>query len=210
MEVETFVYSGGAVKALDDQGKVGGYLVRFTGPDDPDLAGEYFTAKTYFGAHDGHGVDAMFHHGQPLITIKDGKRTVFKAQADRIFAPVNARKDENGIWAETILNIADDYERRVFELAKKGKLGWSSGAAGHTVRRTKSGEITRWIIAEGSLTPTPAEPRNRAMSLKSFVENAKAEQEPEVLPEASDDAADTAKALQLRARAYLYLSSGGQ
>src|SRR5262249_11903809 len=44
---ESMVYYGGEVKALPD-GKVGGYLVLFTGPDNPDLAGDYFTKSTEF------------------------------------------------------------------------------------------------------------------------------------------------------------------
>ena len=39
---------GGAVKALGD-GKIGGYLVRFTDMQSPDLTGDYFTADTELG-----------------------------------------------------------------------------------------------------------------------------------------------------------------
>ena len=42
-ESETVVVFGDTVKALGD-GRVGGYLVRFTSPDEPDLEGEYFDA----------------------------------------------------------------------------------------------------------------------------------------------------------------------
>ena len=48
MEGETLITFGGAVKALGD-GKIGGYLVRFSGPKDPDLEGEFFTKDTAFG-----------------------------------------------------------------------------------------------------------------------------------------------------------------
>lgn len=158
---DTLIHFGGAIKALDDTGKVGGYLVRFTDADRKDLVGDYFTAKTYLGAHNGDGVDTLFHHG---LAIKDG----FDKYADHLFTPLKAKKDEIGIWAETILDMADEYEKTVFELVKSGKLGWSSGATGHMVKRAEDGELLRWPIAEGSLTPTPCEPMNRAMSLKSY------------------------------------------
>jgi hypothetical protein len=58
------------------------------------------------------------------------------------------------------------------ELAKSGKLGYSSGATGHMVERKKMAdgryEITRWPIGEASLTPTPAEPMNMVKSLKDM------------------------------------------
>jgi len=60
---EQLIYHGGAVKALGD-GKVGGYLVRFTTKDEPDLEGEFFDAKTDYGTAEksavyyNHGLDA--------------------------------------------------------------------------------------------------------------------------------------------------------
>ncbi len=44
---ETLVYQGGAAKALDDKGKVGGYLVLFGGPDQTDASQlrDYFTGR---------------------------------------------------------------------------------------------------------------------------------------------------------------------
>ena len=43
------IYFGGEVKALDDNGKVGGYLIRYGTDDDPDLTGDYFSKNTDFG-----------------------------------------------------------------------------------------------------------------------------------------------------------------
>ena len=66
----------------------------------------------------------------------------------------------------------DEYNMMIAELAKKGKLGFSSGAAGHMVERVQKGlshEIVRWNIAEASLTPRPAESRNMA-TIKNFKE----------------------------------------
>ena len=182
MKLDTQVYFGDSVKALGE-GKVGGYLVRFGGRD---LTGDYFTEKTYLGKHEGDGMDCMFHHGIPLKADLAGF-------SDYLFAPLATKRDQIGIWAETVLNISDDYERKVYELAEAGKLGWSSGAAGHTVRKTADGEIKRWVIAEGSLTPSPAEPRNRTMTIKSLIdkETGDVEQKPDIELPADDETAET-------------------
>jgi hypothetical protein len=59
----------------------------------------------------------------------------------------------------------------IAKLCKQGKMGFSSGAAGHLVERKSMGgaaEITRWPIAEASITPTPAEYRNSVKTLKEY------------------------------------------
>lgn len=203
MPDDTLIYFGGPVKALG-KGRVGGYLVTFSKEDgtEKDLAGEYFTAKTYLGPADGNGAEALFDHGFPVPAEsfhKEGK-TLTKAEKEYLaalseltFAPLKTKRDLVGIWAETVLNLADDYEKRVYSLAKSGKLGWSSGTAGHRVKRTRDGEILSWPILEGSLTPCPCEPRNKAMTMKSLSEmkfvdlDGEVEDEPEVktLPPAS-------------------------
>lgn len=150
--MDTLILRGDAVKAFGS-GKVGGYLVRFTGPGDKDLEGDYFTAATYYGPRDGDGAECLFHHGLPV-------KAELADLADRTFRPIRTRRDTVGIWAETVLNMADEYEAKVYNLAKAGKLGWSSGTAAHRVKRASDGRVTRWPIAEGSLTPTPAMPAN--------------------------------------------------
>lgn len=163
------VYIGGALKALDENGKVGGYLVRFSDASRKDLDGEYFTKSTYFGARDADGADCLMHHMQPLPDVP-------RELTDHIFHPLKTKKDDIGIFAETILDLADKYEKKVFELISEGKLGFSSGAAAHTVIKGEDGEIKRWLIAEGSFTPIPAEPQNKVMSLKSYADLLKGEE----------------------------------
>lgn len=171
---DVLIYHGDALKALDDSGRVGGYLVRFSDSKSKDLHGEYFDAKGYYGPADGDGAETLFEHGFPVMPesapakVKD----FIKSLADRTFQPLKTRRDEIGIWAETVLDLADEYEKAVYGLVKMGKLGWSSGAPGHRVKMDKDGRITRWPIAEGSLTPRPAEPKNRAVALKSLAESA--------------------------------------
>lgn len=160
MNAESMLAFGDAVKAMGG-GRVGGYLVRFSTAADPDLAGEYFTKSTYYGPRAGDGADMLFNHSFPI-------KAEFAGLADHIFRPITTKADEIGIWAEAVLDLANSYEKKVYELARDGKLGWSSGAPGHMVRRKSDGEITRWPIAEGSLTPTPAEPRARVTSIKAL------------------------------------------
>jgi hypothetical protein len=158
---DTLIHFGDALKSLDDSGKVGGYLVRFSDSAHKDLDGEFFTAKTYYGARQGDGADCMFHHGLPIKGISS-------ELSDHLFAPIKTKVDEVGVFAETILNLSDDFEAEVKGLVDKERLSWSSGAPVHMVRKTTDGEIKRWPIAEGSFTHRPAEPSNRIVSLKTF------------------------------------------
>ncbi len=155
---KAMVYFGDAVKALGD-GKVGGYLVRFSTDNDPDLTGEFFSKDTDFG--DLATGTVYYQHGldEKLKRRKLGNST--------------HRTDEFGVWAETQLAMRDEYEKFIYELAESGKLGWSSGTASHLVEKEQSGKafkITRWPLGlDDTLTPTPAEPRNSAIPLKSYL-----------------------------------------
>ena len=88
---ERLVAFGGTIKALDDDGRVGGYLVAFGGPEDKDLQGEYFTKDTDFHLEDYPvvGERVLYHHGlDPQIGVKAiGKIT-------------DMRMDDVGIWVE--------------------------------------------------------------------------------------------------------------
>lgn len=149
---------GGEIKALGD-GKVGGYLVRFSTADDPDLTGDYFTKET--NLHIPASLPVFYHHG---MDAKIGKRVIGQA---------TTRIDEVGAWAETQLNMRDEYDKAIYAMAEAGKLGYSSGALPHLVERepVKAGVayIKSWYVGEASLTPTPAEPRNSIVSLKSLI-----------------------------------------
>lgn len=140
---------GKAVKALGD-GKIAGYLVTFKGLD---ATGEYFDVDTDFG--EPSKLPVMYHHG---MDRKIGKKRISVA---------NVRNDEVGIWAETQLDLHDKYMAAIYKLAEQGALGWSSGAAAHSVEYGEDGKIKQWFLAEASLTPTPAEPRNM-VSVKSL------------------------------------------
>jgi HK97 family phage major capsid protein len=152
-----------SIEVKDGKARVGAYAIRFSGADQKDLQGEFFTAKTYFGSRKGDGADVMFNHGQ-------APTKAFDEICGRVFAEAKAAIDDVGIFVEHVLDLADEYEAAIADLCLAGKLKWSSGATSHMVKRTDTGEIKRWPIAEFSYTPTPAEPRLPAIApLKSVV-----------------------------------------
>jgi len=157
---EMLVTFGGAVKALGD-GKIGGYLVRFSNADAPDLEGEYFDAKTDYGPH--KSTPVYYQHGADK---RLGMRVLdYDAELG---------EDDIGVWIQAQLGLRDRYERFLYGQAEAGKMGWSSATAPHLVEREhaqgKATRITRWPLGlDASITPTPAEPRNAVMPLKSLV-----------------------------------------
>lgn len=155
------VYSD-AIKS-DRLGSVKGYLVRFGSPDATDLEGDFFTPQTDFGfpikAGERVPLNLYYHHGMDKFVGKKSIGTGF------------LKMDETGLWYEAQLDMADEYGSMIAKLCKQGKMGYSSGAAGHMVERKsvgKASEITRWCIAEASITPTPAEYRNSVKSLEEM------------------------------------------
>lgn len=145
------VMLGSEIK-MNKDGQIEGYLVRFGSETQTDLENDYFTPDTDFGREIGEKspLNLYYHHGlDPVI----GKRYVGKGFISRT---------PEGIWYEGQLEMRDEYDKMIAKLAKEGKLGFSSGAASHLVERKMSGnayEITRWALAEASITPRPAEPR---------------------------------------------------
>ena len=155
------VYSD-AIKS-DRLGSVKGYLVRFGSPDATDLEGDYFTPQTDFGFPIKAGqrvpLNVYYHHGMDKFV---GKKSIGTGYV---------KMDDTGLWYEAQLDMADEYGSMIAKLCKQGKMGYSSGAAGHMVERKsvgKASEITRWCIAEASITPTPAEYRNSVKSLEDM------------------------------------------
>ena len=156
------VFQGSNIKATG-RGMVEGYLVRFGNPSDTDLERDYFTKSTDFGFEFGdgsiHKLGLYYNHGmdKTLGTKKIGYGSI--------------KLTDKGLWYEAQLDMADEYSKMIYELAQKGKLGFSSGAASHMVEREKIGksyEIKRWNLAEASLTPQPAESRNMASVKRYF------------------------------------------
>lgn len=160
--LKTFYFDG--LKAKEN-GVVEGYLVRFGNPNDTDLEKDYFTKNTDFGFEfdkgESHKLGLYYNHGMDKVlgTKKIGYGEV--------------KMDDKGLWYSAQLNMADEYSKMIYDLAKKGQLGFSSGSASHMVEREMMGkayEIKRWALAEASLTPTPAEYRNKAEAKRYFDE----------------------------------------
>ena len=163
---EVLISFGGELKALGE-GKFGGYLVRFTTPDDPDLTGDYFTKSTEFYLEDGDPLPIIYDHGL--------NKTLLKRKIGR----ANVKFADAGLWLEGELNLRDEYEKAIYDkLVVAGKSGLSSGAASHLVTRKNIegkkniSEILTWGLAEASITVAPTEPRNtaHAYSLKSYLD----------------------------------------
>jgi len=147
----------------DRLGYVKGYLVRFGDTKTADLEGDYFTASTDYGFPVSKGqrvpLNVYYHHGMDSMV---GKKSIGTGYI---------KMDDTGLWYEAQLDLADEYGNMIAKLCKQGKMGFSSGAAGHLVERKSMGgaaEITRWPIAEASITPTPAEYRNSVKTLKEY------------------------------------------
>lgn len=160
MENDSLTYYGGAVKAMGG-GKVGGYLIIFTNADSPDLQGDYFLKSTELFIENGETRPILYRHGAHPV-IKDRKLGRGRLTVDDV-----------GVFIEGELNLRDKYEKAIYTLAEKGKLGWSSGSLGYLVHREPNGksfEIKSWPIGEASLTPNPVEGRTSAIPLKSLTE----------------------------------------
>jgi len=147
----------------DRLGYVKGYLVRFGDSKTADLEGDYFTPQTDYGFPVAKGqrvpLNVYYHHGMDSMV---GKKSIGTGYI---------KMDDTGLWYEAQLDMADEYGNMIAKLCKQGKMGFSSGAAGHLVERKSMGgavEITRWPIAEASITPTPAEYRNSVKTLKDM------------------------------------------
>jgi phage head maturation protease len=147
----------------DRLGYVKGYLVRFGDTKTADLEGDFFTPQTDYGFPVSKGqrvpLNVYYHHG---MDAQVGKKSIGTGYI---------KMDDTGLWYEAQLDMADEYGSMIAKLCKQGKMGFSSGAAGHLVERKSMGgaaEITRWPIAEASITPTPAEYRNSVKTLKEY------------------------------------------
>lgn len=155
--MDELITFGSEIKALG-AGKVGGYLIRYSTPEDPDLTGDFFTKDTDIEYSE--NMPVFYHHGMNNVIKR------------RVLGRAKITPDEVGLFTESQLNLRDEYEQEIYKLAEAGKLGYSSGALSHLVDREPAGKamfIKSWVIGEVSLTPTPAEPRNSVVSLKSLL-----------------------------------------
>ena len=132
----------GAIKAVGD------YRLKIRGVvyGGHDLVGDTFLPGTDLGGRRSFlGMPDYYDHTQRGI----------KSQIGEVVA---VGGDDEGIDFTIELDRAKRYADEIMRLYRAKALGGSTGAAGHLVVR-EGGILKRWVIAEISLTPTPAEPR---------------------------------------------------
>jgi HK97 family phage major capsid protein len=170
---DALVSFGGNIKAVDEDGRIGGYLVLFGDQKNTDLEGDFFTKQTDFGPFERSLV--FYHHGQDATL----KRTILDDNA-------TLSVDDVGVWIEAQLDMRNAYEKEIFGAVKAGKMGWSSGTLPHLIDVKQWGnvyEIKRWYLGlDASITPIPAEPKTKVVPLKSL-------QTPEAQPEDANPSA---------------------
>jgi hypothetical protein len=141
-----------AIKIVDaDRGLIAGWGIPFRGPvkGGKDLDGEFFDKDTDFA------FDWFPNEGRPVL-YQHGLDSAIKLSA--IGRQVSKEIDpDRGVWVTTQLNLAHRYADIILDLAKKGVLGFSSGAMHGYVRRAGS-KIVQWPWVEMTLTPIPANP----------------------------------------------------
>jgi len=150
---------GSGIKSLGGN-RIEGYLVLFSGANDPDLQGDYFTKETNF---------FIDNYDTRLILYRHGVHPKIK---DKQLGRATLVVDDAGVFMQGELLLRDAYESAILELIRAGKLGLSSGSMSHLVEKKqvgKSFQILSWPIGEASLTPMPVEPRTcAAVSLKDL------------------------------------------
>jgi len=124
------------------QAIVRGYGVVFQGRD---YLGDTFIKETDYGLKRIIGTPVFLEHAL------EG----FKSQIGEV---INYGIDDFGLWIEAKIDTSIRVVKDYLEKIRKGLVGWSSGTAGHLIDRIKN-VITRWHVAEFSLTTHPADKR---------------------------------------------------
>jgi phage head maturation protease len=151
------VYDGGAVKTLAS-GRIGGVGIRFGHPRDVDSEREFFDRGTNYSLGGRKEIELYWEHG-------------LDPQLPDPLTDVKLEITDVGIVVEGKSDMSDPNHRRIYNLAKSGDLGFSSGSTERLVRREAVGSvkrITRWPLAEISVVRRAAEPRNVVRALKSI------------------------------------------
>lgn len=147
-----------AIKAIGED-RFGGYGVLFGNASQKDTQNEYFTDKTDYALGWYDKRPALYHHGQDKTLQSQPVGIIDTIKADNV-----------GLWIEGQWDKANQYLDAVKQLVKAGKLGWSSGTLNYLKKVDPDGRITRWPIAEISMTTSPAEPRATGVSMKHYAE----------------------------------------
>lgn len=139
-----------AIKMLGAN-RVGGYMMLWGSEKAKDLDQEWFTPQT-------EELTAVFKAMGKLPYLynhaTDGALKTSLVGTIDVMAP-----DDTGLWYEAQLDQNNKYMSAIQNLVKQRALGTSSGTLPGARQVAKSGQILRWPIVEGSMTPTPADPR---------------------------------------------------
>jgi len=123
-----------------------GLLAPYGGPfNGSDIQGERFSAKTDFCFDWFTERPLLYHHG---LDPDVGTAVVGRIKA----LPI----DDVGVWMKAQLDKGSKYYAAIKKLIEQGALQLSSGAMSHLTKVAKTGDILRWPLVEGTLTPTPA------------------------------------------------------
>ena len=149
----------------DQEAFIEGYMVIFGGKD---RAGQTFDGTTDFQPALVPTKPVLIEH-----TLDGFEQTVGEVQQEVV--------DDLGIRIKARVDKSFAVVRSYLDKLRQGKVGLSTGAVAHMVRRIKN-VITRWPIVEVSLTTMPAEPRTLSLAqMKKFspvlVKRLEAEQE---------------------------------
>lgn len=112
-----------------------------------DIQGERFTAKTDFCLDWFAERPLLYHHG---LDPDVGTAVVGRIKS--------LEPDDLGLWMKAQLDKGSKYYNAIKQLIEQGALQLSSGAMAHLAKVAKSGDILKWPLVEGTLTPTPANP----------------------------------------------------
>jgi hypothetical protein len=164
--METLITSASEIKSLGN-GKFAGFLVRFSDENQPDLAGDFFTAETDFGLEPGEVKKSPVYYNHGLDpTLKTRK-----------IGTAELTLQDAGVWMEGQIVKADAYNDSVIKLIEANRCGSSSGTASHLVEREPSGKafhIKSWPLGlDASITVEPCDPFNHVVSIKSIEGNLK-------------------------------------
>ena len=139
-----------AVKLVDvEKGLVEGWAIPFGGPmpGGKDFDDEAFSKDTELFLRAYNKRPLLYFHGMDKAL-----------GVEPIGDEIKWEQKDGGIWLEAQLNLSGKYQEHVLELARRGLLGFSSGAHPQSVVKSASGLIERWMWLETSLLPIPSNP----------------------------------------------------
>lgn len=176
---ETLLYfSDNIVKTIGNyDNTIGAYSIVFGNNQTKDFHGNWFTKDTFLGHNRGNGSVATLNHRMPFFKsgqfAPEVESRLTKMIKRPMTNPVHTTVDAIGVFSTLVCDLSDEYEKMVYDLAKAGKLKWSSGTAPQLYDALPSGELKMFVIAEQALTPIPAEYRmldHKVMPIKSYLE----------------------------------------